>query len=239
MDVGWLIGVFASGIGVGVGGGLAWIMKGIRENFAFIYSLSSGLIMGLLVFEMIPESVALGGWGILVIGMMAGVLIFYLIHYGLDRITIITGSQQKDIFIRAGLLLAVSIALHNFPVGMALGSTIGTDVGNALLATLVLHNIPEGIIIFTPLFLAGFGFFTWVLLTVLITLPIAVGGMVGQYVGVFVPSLLAFIVNLAIAIIFMIAVKEIFVVAVKNSSIVYSTAIGTVGFGSIYLYMTI
>ncbi|WP_188455055.1 ZIP family metal transporter [Virgibacillus oceani] len=239
MDEAWIVGTAASGIGIGAGGGLAWILKKIKHNFTFIYSLSTGLIMGLLFLEMLPESIEMGGWFILVCGLAAGIALFYFIHYCLDKITIITGSKQKDIFVRAGLLLTVSIALHNFPVGLALGSTMGTDIGGTLLATLILHNVPEGIIIFTPLFLAGFGFLTWVLFTVLMTVPIAMGAAFGQYVGIIVPWLLACIVNLAIAIIFMIAVKELFLLAVKHSSIAYSSAVGTLGFGIIFIYFTI
>ncbi|MEM5613722.1 hypothetical protein AAHB43_03255 [Staphylococcus pseudintermedius] len=55
----------ASALGIGVGGGLAWIMEGFQSGHGFIYSLCAGLIIGLLFFEMIPESIELGGWVIL------------------------------------------------------------------------------------------------------------------------------------------------------------------------------
>ena len=46
----------ASALVIGVGGGLAWIMEGFQSGHGFIYSLCAGLIIGLLFFEMIPES---------------------------------------------------------------------------------------------------------------------------------------------------------------------------------------
>ncbi|WP_194840961.1 ZIP family metal transporter [Filobacillus milosensis] len=234
----WFIGAFASAIGISIGGGLAWMMKSIKRNFSFIYSICAGLIIGLLFLEMIPESIELGGWIILFVGILIGILIFQYIHKMFDKITIITDSHQKDMFIRSGVLLTISIAIHNFPVGVALGSTLGTDLGNSILTTLVLHNIPEGIIIFTPLFLAGFGLFTWLLFTVLISVPIAVGSFVGQYLGAGVPILLALIINIAVTVIFMVAVKEIFGEAIKHSSIIKSLLFGVLGFVVIYLYLT-
>ncbi|WP_235000444.1 ZIP family metal transporter [Virgibacillus dakarensis] len=238
MSAAWMVGAFASAIGIGVGGGLAWIMKRFQRGYNFIYSVCAGLIIGLLFLEMIPESIALGGWVVLAFGFAVGLLLFMYIHRTMDQITIITDSHQKDIFIRSGVLLALSIAVHNFPVGIALGPTIGTDIGSIMLTTLVLHNIPEGIIIFTPLFLAGFGFLTWIFLTTLITIPIAAGSLLGQFFEIGMPFLLAFMINVAIAVIFMVAIKEIFGEAVKNASGVHCSINGLLGFGIIYLYLT-
>lgn len=239
MSAAWIIGAFASALGIGIGGGLAWIMKGFQRGFGFMYSLCAGLIIGLLFLEMIPESIELGGWGILAIGLALGLLLFQYIHQLMDKVTIITDSHQKDFFVRSGVLLAISIAIHNFPVGIALGPTIGTDIGSLMLTTLVLHNIPEGIIIFTPLFLAGFGILTWVLFTTFLAIPIAVGALLGQLFEIGVPSLIALLTNLAIAIILMVTIKEIFGEAVKKSSVTYCTVIGIIGFGIIYLYLNI
>ncbi|GAB3807569.1 ZIP family metal transporter [Virgibacillus kimchii] len=235
----WIISVFASALGISVGGGIAWILKGLQRGYGFIYSLCAGLIVGLLFLEMIPESIELGGWVNLAIGITIGLVLFQFIHLLMDKITIITASHQKDIFVRSGVLLTFSIALHNFPVGITLGSTLGTEIGELMLTTLVLHKIPEGIIVFTPLFLAGFGILTYVFITVVITLPIALGALLGQLFNIEFPSLLAFMINLSIAIIFMVAVKEIFEEAVRNSTLLYSLVIGLFGFGIIYLYMII
>ena len=50
----------------------------------------------------------------------------------------------------AGLVLAAAVALHNMPVGMAIGATFAGSAhggwhGGALAALIIgLHNIPEG-----------------------------------------------------------------------------------------------
>lgn len=233
----WFIGAFASAIGIGAGGGLAWMLKGVERGFSFIYSLCTGLILGILFLEMIPESIELGGWVNLAIGITIGIMLFQYIHQFMDKIIIITDSHQKDIFVRSGVLLTLSIAFHNFPVGVALGSTMGTDFGNLMLTTLIFHNIPEGIIVFTPLFLAGFGIITFALVTLIISFPIALGSFLGQFIDGSISTLLAFMINLAISIIFMVAIKEIFREAIRNSTILYSSTVGFLGFVIIYVYL--
>lgn len=56
----------------------------------------------LIIFEMIPESIELGGWVILLGGIAIGLVLFQSIHLLMDKITIITNSHQKDIFVRSG-----------------------------------------------------------------------------------------------------------------------------------------
>lgn len=237
MTMTWMISAFASALGIGVGGGIAWIMKGLQQGFGFIYSLCGGLLVGLLFLEMIPESVELGGFVNLAVGISVGIILFHYIHQLMDKITIITASPQKDILVRSGVLLTFSIAIHNFPVGIALGSTLGTEMGELLLTSLVLHNIPEGMIVFVPLFLAGFGLLTYVVITFIIAFPIALGTLIGQIFNIGFPAFLALMVNISIAIIFMVAIKEIFGEAVRNSSLLYSFIIGILGFGIIYFYI--
>ena len=65
---------------------------------------------------MIPESIELGGWVILLGGIAIGLVLFQSIHLLMDKITIITNSHQK-IFSFDRVLLIISIAIHNFPVG--------------------------------------------------------------------------------------------------------------------------
>lgn len=56
------------------------------------------------------------------------------------------------------LLFVIAIAIHNFPEGIAAGVGFGTEnIGNAITVALgiALQNIPEGMIIVSPLIMAG------------------------------------------------------------------------------------
>ncbi|MDE7262297.1 MAG: ZIP family metal transporter, partial [Oscillospiraceae bacterium] len=97
----------------------------------------------------------------------------------------------------AGLVLAAAVALHNMPVGMAIGASFA---GNAapghtagILAALIigLHNIPEGMSIATPLLAGGSRTAGAVGIAALSGLPTILGALLGYSAGTMNPLLLA------------------------------------------------
>jgi len=57
---------------------------------------------------------------------------------------------------RAGILTAIGIAIHNFPEGFATfaGALHSIEVGTLLAIAIAIHNIPEGISVSIPIFYA-------------------------------------------------------------------------------------
>jgi len=53
-------------------------------------------------------------------------------------------------------------------------------------------------ILFTPLFMAGLGFFGWVGLLLIVSLPVAAGSFFGNIIGMNNPSVMAFIMSLTV-----------------------------------------
>ena len=100
----------------------------------------------------------------------------------------------------AGLVLAAAVALHNMPVGMAIGATFaGAARDGGVLAALIigLHNIPEGMSIAAPL-LAGGSKPGWaVAVAALSGLPVILGALLGYGVGTMNPLLLAISLSFA------------------------------------------
>ena len=64
--------------------------------------------------------------------------------------------QQTTSLLRSGLLVAVVLALHNFPEGMAtfFGTYSDPSVGLTLATAIAIHNVPEGIAVAVPVFAA-------------------------------------------------------------------------------------
>ena len=99
----------------------------------------------------------------------------------------------------AGLVLAAAVALHNMPVGMAIGATFaGTaapgHAGHAgILAALIigLHNIPEGMSIAAPLLAGGSRPAGAIGIAALSGLPTIIGALLGYSAGAMNPLLLA------------------------------------------------
>ncbi len=94
----------------------------------------------------------------------------------------------------AGLVLAAAVALHNMPVGMAIGATFAGAArdGGALAALIIgLHNIPEGMSIAAPLLVGGSKPRWAVAVAALSGLPVILGALLGYGVGTMNPLLLA------------------------------------------------
>ena len=105
----------------------------------------------------------------------------------------------------AGLVLAVAVALHNMPVGMAIGATFAGNsapghAGHAgILAALIigLHNIPEGMSIAAPLLAGGSKPAGAVGVAALSGLPTILGALLGYSAGTMNPLLLALSLSFA------------------------------------------
>lgn len=94
----------------------------------------------------------------------------------------------------AGIVLAVAVALHNMPVGMAIGATFASEAAahGGILAALIigLHNLPEGMSIAAPLLTGGAKPWTAVGIAALSGIPTILGAFLGYSVGAMNPLLL-------------------------------------------------
>lgn len=63
-----------------------------------------------------------------------------------------SGTTAKSM-LRTGIIMAVAIALHNFPEGLAIGAAGSAETagGIAVALTIALHNVPEGMSVAAPL----------------------------------------------------------------------------------------
>ena len=98
----------------------------------------------------------------------------------------------------AGLVLAAAVALHNMPVGMAIGATFASREGGVLAALIIsLHNIPEGMSIAAPLLAGGSRPGNAVGIAALSGLPTILGALIGYGAGTMNPLLLAISLSFA------------------------------------------
>lgn len=228
----------ATVVGFGFGGVIALFLKEIQQKVSTINALCTGFILGLVFLEITPESIDLGGWSIFIIGSLLGIFSFVKIHKLSHIVTPTTKNLQRDRLIKTGLLLAISITIHNFPLGVAFGSSQNLDISESILQTLILHNIPEGIAMFIPLFLAGLRFSVFVLITCIVSLPVGFGAIVGSLIGMKYPILWALIINFSLGIIVIVTFKEIFIEAVKQSSFGHALFFVVIGIFVIWGYLT-
>ena len=103
----------------------------------------------------------------------------------------------------AGLVLAAAVALHNMPVGMAIGASFAgnghADIHSGVLAALIigLHNLPEGMSIAVPLLTAGSKPARAVAVAALSGVPTILGALLGFTAGTMTPLLLGLSLSFA------------------------------------------
>lgn len=93
--------------------------------------------------ELIPEALKLGG-GIYftLLGLFIGVLSILIIENYIVRLDYTRKIAKNSSLLRAGILMSIAIALHNFPEGFAVGSgfSSSTSLGATLTLAIVIHD---------------------------------------------------------------------------------------------------
>ncbi|WP_394189487.1 ZIP family metal transporter [Paenisporosarcina quisquiliarum] len=226
----WVVGYLSTATGFGIGGMIAWMLRGFQKRMDVIYSICAGSLLGMLSFEIAPEALELGNWITFSMGFVIGVIIFNFVHSVTNLFVCAIKDRRKQSFLHSGILLVLSISFHNLPIGIVLGANQNVAFNKTLLQTIILHNIPEGIIVFTPLFMAGFGIGTWLLLSLVIAFPVGIGAYFGKLIGVGNPLAWSLTIGLAVGTIYMITIKEVLSEPIKNASSFHVFVLALLGF---------
>ena len=135
------------------------------------------------------------------LGVICGVLLIGLMDKFTPHLHHLSGldeeQHQNNLSLNATLLFVLAIALHKLPEGMATGVTFnGTqDNAYAMTITIALQNIPEGMVVVSPLLMNGISFWRTAAIAVAISLLEICGVFIGYFIGdissVFLPFLLA------------------------------------------------
>lgn len=130
-----------------------------------ILGFAAGIMLSASVFGLILPAIEQSGpssvW-LPAVGILAGAIFLNLADKLTPHLHTLTGKDQEEHInnhaLNKVLLFVFAIAIHNFPEGLAAGVSFGGgDLGNAFSVSLgiALQNIPEGLIIISPLLLNG------------------------------------------------------------------------------------
>jgi len=181
-----LIGLVSGIIGTGIGGLAAFFIKKVSNRFlGFILEFSAGLMTAVVCFELIPEAFELGGIVYTFFGIFSGIFIIVLIENSIKNREFARGKPGNTGLLRAGILMSIGIALHNFPEGFAVGSGFqaSTSLGITITAVIIIHDIPEGIAMAVPMRAGGFSKIRAFLYTILSGVPMGLGALFGATLG--------------------------------------------------------
>ncbi|MBO5703096.1 MAG: ZIP family metal transporter [Bacteroidaceae bacterium] len=143
-----------------------------------------------------------------VIFVVTGVIMGALFLNFLDHITPhlhhITGldpeQHKNNASLNRIMLFVLAIAIHKFPEGMAAGIGFNTDdISNAWTVTagLSLQNVPEGMVVISPLLLSGISKLRTLLISLLIAMLEIIGVWIGFVAGNISEQLLPFMLAFA------------------------------------------
>ena len=171
-----------AGLATGIGSAIAFLSKTTNKAF---FALSMGFSAGVMIYlsfaEILPKASSyiaeeVGGVNAaaiaaaaLIAGMVLMALIDAVVPSGANphentRVELMNdptgtlaeiGIEQKRL-LRMGVFVALAIAIHNFPEGLATFLLVLDDpeIGIALAIAVAMHNIPEGIAVSVPVYYA-------------------------------------------------------------------------------------
>mmetsp|Transcript_20733 Transcript_20733/g.43816 ORF Transcript_20733/g.43816 Transcript_20733/m.43816 type:complete len:293 (-) Transcript_20733:82-960(-) len=165
--------------GTTIGGLVILVFPNLQfKQLGYLAGLAAGLMLSMVFFELIPESMETLSFNATNAYFFLGVLLFATIvalvpeqqfeslvssssssaSPAAAAVAKAKGGKRREVrqVLLSGLITAVGITLHNFPEGLAifLASKQSTKLGLTLTAAMTLHNIPEGIAVALPIYFA-------------------------------------------------------------------------------------
>ena len=110
-----------------------------------------------------------------------------------------TKNSKKDSLLQTGIIIAIGLAIHNFPEGLAIGSGFGASIslGLSLAISIALHDIPEGIVVATPMVNNGSSKKRALIITVLSGITTGIGAFLGAILGTLSTEIIALSLSFA------------------------------------------
>jgi ZIP family zinc transporter len=135
----------------------------VRKPGARFMAFTLGFTAGVMILLCFVELLA---HGIEAVGFLPAYLAFFMGMLGLFLIDVlipheymaerqVRGEPQRGL-LKTSLLVALGIAIHNFPEGMATlaGTLQDVSLGAAIAVAIAVHNIPEGLAVSLPVYAA-------------------------------------------------------------------------------------
>ena len=200
-----LIGAAGLGIASLAGSVIGLFVKRISHKGNDIFmGFCAGMMLAASIVGLVAPAVtmaSLSGWWQVVAGVAAGVALIGMLDYFTPHLHHLTGldieKHKGNTTVNRIMMFVIAIAIHKLPEGMATGIVFDeNNLSNAYAVTIsiALQNIPEGMVVVTPLLMIGVGFGRALAISVAVALlemlGVGVGFVLGGLSGMFLPALL-------------------------------------------------
>lgn len=195
-----LYGLLFGIIGTSIGGFIGAFLKLSSDKYlCFILEFAAGLMTSIICFDLIPEALTIVNISICIIGIFIGILSMILCNKYISKLSKTTSVIAKNSMFKTGIIIAIGLAIHNFPEGLAIGAGFeaSNTLGLKLAIAIALHDVPEGISIALPLKTSGTSKFKSILVTTLSGLTTGLGAFFGVIIGNISQSLIGLSLSFA------------------------------------------
>lgn len=158
-----------AGLSTGIGSAISLLAKKTNTNFLCAsLGFSAGIMLYVSFMEMMPQAKIELETAFdeklatlyLILSFFAGIGLINLIDFIIPKsinpheLQDIKDLNNKAILKRTGIVVALSIAIHNFPEGIATFTSglASMDVAIPITIAIAIHNIPEGIAVAVPIY---------------------------------------------------------------------------------------
>lgn len=173
----------AAGLGTCLGAAAVVFFGRINSRtLSLLLGFASGIMVTVVVMDLLPASLRHGDPVTCLAGFTGGFLAVRLMDSVLHLI--IPGRHTNRLYLRMGYLIALGIALHDLPEGIAIaaGYSASPALGPALALAIGLHNIPEGMATAAPLRAGGMSGPRVVAVNALVSLMTPLGTLLGLFI---------------------------------------------------------
>jgi len=204
--------VLLTALGVGgatvIGALVGFLFKGISHKFSdIVLAFAAGIMLAAAVLGLIVPSLEYSGkYGIIitVIGIFGGAFCLTLVDKLVPHLHKLQANGNEEMHhghierMNKVLLFVIAIGIHNLPEGIAAGVGFGAgNVSDALLIAggIALQNIPEGMVIISPMLASGIS----PKRTLLYAALTGAVEIVGTFIGYFAVSIASAVLPFALA----------------------------------------
>lgn len=188
-----LIGLFFGTFGTTIGGIIGVSIKNTSNKFlSFILSFASGLMLSIVCFDLIPESMQITNISNTVIGVILGVICMIICDVLVQKKFNNAGAgfvsdknTKNNNLLKTGIIISIGLALHNFPEGLAIGSSFEASIklGYSLALAICMHDIPEGISMGVPMKNGGMKKSKVIFYVIMSGITTGIGAFFGALIG--------------------------------------------------------
>jgi zinc transporter ZupT len=152
-----------------VGGLIGTLMGRSHRRLCALISLGAGTLLGVTLFDILPETVQALNWGMLIVALLSGYALFYLVTKYVFHVCPACAASHFDEatthrFSEIALAMTFALAIHCAMDGLAIAAGHESNgdaqqariVSISIVLAICVHKIPEGLALGSLLLGAGF-----------------------------------------------------------------------------------